>query len=151
MKTWPLSTCFLFSALLLAVGCGKNVPVSGTVVFNDDHSPLTSGVIIFDNGIQTGRAKIEQDGTFIVGFEKNENGIPEGTWRVAIVGAEELLPCPQNEDDDPTNDIYPKPSKPLIDARYNNAETSDLTVTVDKSTRAVELTVDRFTKKSKRK
>lgn len=141
--------CF-FSVLLLTllvVGCNNNVPLKGKVYFNDDHSPLTAGIVIFDNGTQSGRANIESDGSFIVGFEENQNGIPAGTWRLAIGGAVNRLPCPENEDNDTKNDIYPWPSEQLIDLKYESVDTSGLSITVDKNTKTFEIGVDRPSQK----
>jgi hypothetical protein len=137
----------LLSIILLALccfGCGGQPKLKGSVVFSDDQSPLPCGTVMFDDGKVTAHGNIKEDGTFTVGSLKENDGLPAGSYKVAIVGAYKLLPCPQNEDDDPKNDIYPPPQEQLIDKKYESYETSQLTVTVEKSNKSLNISVDRF-------
>lgn len=76
----------LLVLLLLAfvtTGCGK-YKVSGKVLFEDDDSPVTRGVITFigDNVIGSGR--IQSDGSYSVGIKTEKDGIPKGDYVVTI-------------------------------------------------------------------
>ncbi len=134
---------FVLLCILAAVGCGRNVPAEGRVIFSHDGSPLTAGMVLFDDGKMNARGVIDKDGTFVMSSLKKNDGLPPGTYRVSIVAAYELLPCPENEDDDPSNDIYPPPQIRLIDEKYENVETSGIVVDVEKSTKSYEITVDK--------
>ena len=101
---------------------------------------------MFDDGKITAHGNIKKDGTFTVGSLRENDGLPEGNYKVAIVGAYKLLPCPQNEDTDPKNDIYPPPQEQLINKKYESLELSGLTVTVEKSNKPLKISVDRFVK-----
>ncbi|MDR2171484.1 MAG: carboxypeptidase-like regulatory domain-containing protein [Planctomycetaceae bacterium] len=125
----------LFLILIVVVGCSKNLPISGTVTFSDDGSPLSAGAVIFDDGVKQARAAIKPDGSFVMGFEKENNGVPAGSYNVTISGAVKLLPNP--------DDVYPPPSENLIDEKYANPATSGLTINVDGSNNKFDIKVDR--------
>jgi hypothetical protein len=128
---------FIIALCIFAAGCGKNVPLSGKVTFSDDGSPVPSGLVILDDGQHAARAPIQADGKFVVGFEKESNGLPPGTYGVSVVAVKIL--------DNPDN-VYPPPQEELIDLKYNNKDTSGLSITVDKSTKKFDISVDRFKK-----
>jgi hypothetical protein len=127
--------CAMFVLLFLAVftGCGNNTSLKGKVTFADGR-PLTTGMVIFDNGAITSRAPINADGTYTVGTLKSNDGIPPGTYRVCISGAIELLDNPE--------EIYPPPSRELVHSKFTNPDTSELAVTVGKSAQKFDITVE---------
>jgi hypothetical protein len=116
-------------------GCGGYQPLSGKVTFADDDSPLTTGMIVFDDGVHVARAAIQSDGTYVAGFDKADDGIPHGNYNVSISGAMEMLPNPQ--------DVYPPPMRPLIDEKYTNKATSGLSITVDGKSNTFDIQVER--------
>jgi hypothetical protein len=135
---------FLLLLGIALTGCGSgNVLLKGTVTFSDDGSPLSCGIVMFDNGIVNARGAVNPDGTFTVGSLKANDGLPPGEYRVSIVSAQILLPCPENEDDDPENNVYPPPAEQLIDKRYESFETSGLTVKVDPASKTYNISVER--------
>ena len=73
-----------------------------------------------------------------MGFDKNTNGVPPGEYGVAITAAIELLPNPEN--------VYPPPSVQLIDLKYADKNTSELTVKIDGTQRIHDIKVDRAKK-----
>ncbi|MDR2704832.1 MAG: hypothetical protein LBC02_03545 [Planctomycetaceae bacterium] len=116
------------------MGCSNgNVKFGGKVTF-EDGSPLTTGMVIFDNGVITSRAPIQSDGTFVAGTSRENNGIPPGTYRVSISAAIELLDNPEGK--------FPAPSRPLIHQKFASPETSGLTVTIDKSPQPYNIIVE---------
>jgi hypothetical protein len=129
----------IFSMMLLLClagfnGCGNgNVKFGGKVTF-EDGSPLTAGVVIFDNGVTMSSAPIRPDGTFTAGTSRENDGIPPGIYRVSISGAVELLDNPEG--------IFPAPSRPLIHSKLTNPETSGLTVTIDKTPQPYKIIVE---------
>jgi hypothetical protein len=123
----------MFVLLTGFAGCSGNTPLGGKVTF-EDGTPLTAGIVIFDNGVNTSRAPIQADGTFKVGTVKNNDGIPPGIYRVSIANAIELLDNPQK--------IYPPPSRNLIHPKFANPDTSELTVTVGNSSQQLNITVE---------
>lgn len=129
----------LFLSSLLLAGCGSgNVPISGTVTFSDDDSPVSAGTVVFDNGTIQARGTIQPNGHYVMGFDKNTNGVPPGEYGVAITAAIELLPNPEN--------VYPPPSVQLIDLKYADKNTSELTVKIDGTQRIHDIKVDRAKK-----
>ena len=129
----------LFSLLVLA-GCGDKVPLKGKVVFSDDGSPLTAGRICLTTDTYFSRGEIKPDGTFVVGSEKATDGLPPGTYRVYIAGAEKLI----GEDE-----MGKEVTESIIDPKYASAETSGIVVDVTPSTKSIEIIVDRFDPKKK--
>ena len=112
-----LSVC-----LLLLAGCGKNVQVKGKVTF-EDGSPLTVGMLIFTTGTNQSKAVIENDGSYVVGTFKSNDGLPRGTYQVYITGAVHS----------PGIGLMGEPlgvPVELVDRKYTTPETSGLTCEV---------------------
>ena len=129
-----IALCFGLSCLLfLAIGCGKNCGLKGKVVFSDDQSPLTHGVVCFlsDQGIA--RGNIDENGNYVVSSISKNDGLPSGSYRIYLVDTDHFIPNPGG---------IPK-AVPLIEDKYSKAETSGLTVEV-KSSMTHNIEVDRF-------
>ena len=127
---------FIFWSVLFVLflsGCGKNMPLSGKITF-DDGTPLTSGTIVFQCDKTLSRGIIQEDGTYVVGTEKSRNGIPKGKeFSVSITGAYEPLPPDAGM-------VVPVP---LVDPKYNTPETSGLTFNSDGKTKTFDFVVER--------
>jgi len=122
--------------LVLIVGCsGNNVPLRGTVTFSDDGSPVPTGMVAFTKDGQTARGDIRPDGTFVVGFERETDGLPPGLYQVTVF-AENFIEEPPDSGNWRTEQ--------LIDTKYNNASTSGMTLDVTPTTRVFDFEVDRF-------
>ena len=116
------------------IGCSKNLQVKGKVTYSDDGSPLELGMILFENGPMVSRGDIKKDGTFTMGTEKQNDGLPPGTYTVYFSNTMSF------EGDPRTPRMIP-----LLDPKYNSATTSGITITIDKSTKSpLEFQVDRF-------
>jgi hypothetical protein len=119
------------------IGCSKNQGLSGKVTFSEDGSPLTVGMVCFENAEngKLGRGEINTNGTYVVGFESDKNGIPKGTYKVFISNAMK------------ENGVNKKTGMPLhehlIAPKYSNASTSGLTFTADGKTKTFNITVER--------
>ena len=75
----------LLSTLVIAtLGCSDKVPMRGKVTFSDDQSPLTTGQVLFQSDTVLARGDLKQDGTYVLGTEKLNDGIPKGTYTVTI-------------------------------------------------------------------
>ncbi|CAN5496784.1 hypothetical protein BH11PLA2_BH11PLA2_03140 [soil metagenome] len=115
----------LFALVMAVCGAGcdsgpKLVTVSGIVLI--DGQPLTHGVVqVAPDGHRAAFAPIGTDGRFTLttGPNSTGDGVVLGTHRVAVIAHETLGPGSQK---------WHAPKK------YNNIETSGLTITVDKST-----------------
>lgn len=82
---WVLATCL--SAAVLASGCERPsllVPVTGRVLL--DGRPLPSGVVQFQPAAgQAASGQIAEDGSFILSRNARGDGVPPGTYRVAVI------------------------------------------------------------------
>ena len=114
----PLVFCFL----AFVVGCGGQPGVRGKIVFSDDKAPLTRGVVNFVNEGRIARGQIESDGTYVIGSVKANDGLPPGTYQVYLTSTEKT-----ESSDGGFKREY------VIDRKYDNAETSGITVEVTKS------------------
>ena len=129
----------------LIIGCGDNVSLRGKVTFSDTHEPLTCGEIQFSTATFLARATIQPDGTYSVGSLKQEDGLPSGTYGVAIVNAvAEKWSITDRPEVGSRGLGQSKPEQLLIDPKYKNKATSGLTVTVDGSGKIFDFEVDRF-------
>ena len=130
------SLCCSTILLTLVVGCGSNVGLKGKVTFSDDGSPVPSGTVAFRKDGKIARGDIKEDGTYVVGFEKEADGLPPGKYEVFISGACKVVGRNEAEE----TDIL----EPLIAKKYDAPETSGLTVEVTASTKVFDIKVDRF-------
>jgi hypothetical protein len=65
-------------------GCGGKSHVSGKVSFSDG-SPLTQGIVIFENGGIQMSGKINGTGYYKMGENGDTNGIKPGEYKVRII------------------------------------------------------------------
>lgn len=122
--------------LLFVTGCGdaNRVNVRGTVTFSDDGSPLTRGIVCFDNDTIMARGTITPDGNYAIGVEKDGRGIPPGSYKVSIFFAQEEIPG---------GAMYAPRYKELIDGKYASRNTSGIELVVEPSTTRFDIKVDR--------
>ena len=84
MKKIKLTFSFALLAMVFVIaGCGK-YKVSGKVLFEDDGSPVTRGVISFIGNNVIGSGRIKSDGSFTLGIKSETDGIPKGDYKVTI-------------------------------------------------------------------
>ena len=84
----------------------------------------------------TSRGNIKPDGTFVVGTDKETDGLPPGTYQVYITGSDKAIPV---------GEYGSYNYEPQINKKYENADTSGLTAEVNASTKTLDFKVDRFT------
>lgn len=144
MKTNSTSIALFFCVCCL-IGCNKNMPLSGKVTFADDNTPVPCGMIYFDNGQQVGRGNIQPDGNYTIGFEKTANGIPAGEYKVYFSNVVEAV------ENKAANNITKISSfgdgasiRPLIDKKYDQAETTDIHFKFDGSTNKFDIKLARI-------
>jgi len=144
-----LSLLFVLVPLLFISGCGKKVPLRGTVVFSDDGSSITSGTIFFTDGKNAARGTIQPDGTFVMGSNELDDGLPPGDYTVYFYDVTESAPASVPVSASPFGgpaSTGPPPmggGKPLVHPKYTSAQTSDLKVTVNSSTKTMEFKLER--------
>jgi hypothetical protein len=110
----------LSAALFLFVGCNNGkVGLSGKVTYTDG-TPLTVGEIYFETDTHVARGTLQNNGTYVVGTLSKKDGLPKGTYRVYITGADKLV-TGKNEIQLPES---------LIDEKYRKSSTSGLTVDI---------------------
>jgi len=69
---------------------GNNYPLKGKIAY-EDGTPLTKGTLNFASETSLSRAKIQSDGSYVVGTLKETDGIPKGKYKIYITGAEEPI------------------------------------------------------------
>lgn len=124
----------LFSLICLSfLGCGDKVGLKGKVVFSDDGAPLTVGTVCFSTPTFQAKGDIDAQGNFTMGSIAEADGLPPGKYQVSIIGAE--------REQEGFGKEY------LVAEKWCSPKNSGLTVDVDKSTKFIEIKVDRFPKK----
>ena len=97
--------------VLLVNGCGNGgVKGGGTVSFSDG-TLLDRGTVVFSNAQHQYTGTIQSDGTFNLGGLKPGDGLPPGTYRVAVT------------------DVYDGET-PILDVKYESPESSGITFEV---------------------
>ncbi len=118
-------------------GCGNGfVGMSGRVTYSDNGEPLETGTVTFTADMFQARGDIKEDGKYVIGSLRDNDGLPPGTYTVFISNAERSSGAQDGSTTTPVK-------TPLIDAKYTKLETSELRVTVDKNTKKFDFTVDR--------
>ena len=134
----------IFTVLTLIVGCSGNVPLGGTVTFSDDGTPLTIGTVVLERDGRIARGILDENGRFVIGFEREGDGLPPGQYRVAVVGATRAIMVER----EPMPGVPPSSTlagyERFIDPRHESTETSGIVVDVDRTTRTLDIVVDRF-------
>jgi len=114
---------------LVALGCSRNFQMKGRVVFEDDGSPLTVGIVLLCSPTMQSRGSLDKDGYFVIGTLRDKDGLPPGTYTVAIAGAVEDLPDGN--------------FRALLEDKWYSPTTSGITLTIDKSIKDYEIKVTR--------
>ncbi|MBQ2788784.1 MAG: hypothetical protein IJE97_04050 [Thermoguttaceae bacterium] len=141
----------------LCVGCGSNVKFGGKVVFSDDKSPVTSGVVIFEKPGYMARGALDENGRYDLGGEKIGGGLEKGTYKVYISGAvvAKILETEFDDAGNPTGVVVPddlppgaqvigdRLVTPTIAPEFCDAKTTPLTVEVGGSEKGFDFEVDR--------
>ena len=122
-------------SLLILAGCGGKVGLTGRVVFSDDGSPLTMGMVFFETPTFLARGILQPDGTFTVGSLQADDGLPPGKYRVYITGAVKSL-----GQDATGTEIF----ESLIDEKFAHMSTSDLEIEITSSMKGFVIEVDRY-------
>ena len=118
---------FAFLLLLVfAVGCGGNAPVTGTVKFPDG-TPLDRGIVVFETDKMAARGDIRKDGTYTL-TTGEDKGIPPGTYKVSIAGANQPIVIPPSGQGGGAPIITPVTN--LVDTKFESPNTSGLTCEV---------------------
>lgn len=122
--------------MLVASGCGDAglVKVRGKVTFSDDGSPLTRGVVCFDNDKTMARGTIRSDGTYAIGQGDDGRGIAPGSYKVSIFFAHEMIPG---------GTLHEPLFRELIDKKYSSKDASGLEIVADPSKTQFDIEVDR--------
>ena len=128
---------FVLAGMAFLPGCSDKLPLSGTVTYSDDGTPVTAGAVFFETPTYSSQAAIKSDGTFIVGSTGLADGIPKGTYGVCIRGAENIVTVKG------PGGIQTERRTALIDPKYQSLETSGLTFTVDGKSKKFDIKVDR--------
>ncbi|MDR0390661.1 MAG: hypothetical protein LBH59_02050 [Planctomycetaceae bacterium] len=105
---------------LTAIGCSNTVQVNGKVTL-EDGTPVTRGTINFNNGEYEARGNIKQDGTYQIATDASGHGLKSGDYKVFFAATENM-------------DYDLNKRLPVIDEKYNSAETTDLTITIKENT-----------------
>lgn len=142
---WMLAG-LLTAALLASAGCGgrKTYPAGGKVVYKGTSQPLKGGLVIFElvvgDAKVSARGTIDDEGTFLLGTFREDDGALEGEHRVAVIPR---LPSTMEEAE--------KAMAETIDQRYRNLDTSGLrfTVTRDATKNQFTIEVDKPAKKKR--
>ena len=117
--TKKICVCLLLLIGFSLAGCSDHCRLTGKVTFSDG-KPVTFGMVLFTTGTFQAKGEIRSDGSYTVGSEKTNNGIPKGTYQVFVTGVTKQVPGMGGMSS----------YVPLCDVKYENAATSGLTCTV---------------------
>lgn len=124
--------CALFS------GCGGNASVSGKVTFSDGET-LKGGRVMFYTADSVASGAIQADGTYKMGSKSISDGVPRGTYQVAVHAHDPATEVPGLS---PEESEKLPPKKPLIDGKYGSPTTSGITCDV-KGSMKFDISVER--------
>ena len=129
----------VLTALLITAGCNDMVGLRGTITYSDTGDPVTQGEVHFSTDTFFSRASIDKNGNYSACTYKEGDGLPPGTYRVAIVSCAEGGDVTVGKNGLTSGDTM----KWFVDKKFASPATSGLTATVDKSTRKIDFKVER--------
>lgn len=135
--------CSLLVFVACCVGCSSNVPVSGTVTFSDDGSPVPAGTVCFVNDAVYARGTLDENGRYTLGFKKPGDGIPPGAYGVCVTGAKKPLGMRDEFSSVPGSKGGTMMYEELVAPKFHSRTTSGITCTVDASTKTFDFKVER--------
>ena len=109
-------TIIILLLSLLLCGCSDRVRVSGKVLY-DDGEPVTRGGVTFTNDIIQATGRIQPDGTYVLGGQRERDGIVPGTYRITVMARS-------------GGGMSGIPETLWVDEKYENPGTSGLSVEV---------------------
>ena len=110
--------------------------LQGKVTFKEDGSPLNRGMVCFETETYRARGPLKPDGTYQVTSVKANDGIPPGSYKVYIFGAE-------GASEDTSGRMNAARSVSLVAAKYTNKDTSGISVEVDAKTKQFDFQVEK--------
>ena len=149
MKKYYLPVALVGMILgMSALGCGQNHSLKGKVTYKDG-TPITVGMVNFESATSLSRGTIQPDGSYTVGTLKDTDGIPQGTYKVYITGAEvpkEAGSSQRNQKVVLDSMGQPIPtmtgSRQLVDRKYMTASTSPITCEVPAEKNSFDIIVE---------
>ena len=128
-----MATRFAMVALLLALtGCGNGLyPVRGTVTY-DDGSPVSQGMVVFENadGTTMARGQIQSDGSYQLSTQSPNDGLKPGRYKVLVNPLD-------------MSDVPDEQKKLPFDVKFTRFQTSGIEVDVKAETNQVPIRVTR--------
>jgi hypothetical protein len=116
--------------ILFLTGCSDKVSVSGKVLFQSGE-PVTKGLVLFENEKLSGISDIKPDGSYSIGLIKPGEGIPPGTYNIAIQATGSMGDVKAGLEEKPqSGKTAAVPETSQVDTRYTLSRTSGLSVTV---------------------
>lgn len=126
---------FLFCTCCFVItGCSGNIPMSGRVTYSDNGEPVPRGTVVFANATQQARGDLDENGRYVLGFVKENDGLPKGTYQVYIAGTTYY----EGTEEDPYQKQFV-----LVAPKFTDPATSGLTIVVDGSTKKFDIVVER--------
>lgn len=127
--------CAVVFALSVLAGCGNSgelptYAVKGKVEI-EGGGPLKAGQVMFVSDKVTAKGLVKEDGTFTLGTYGDADGAPAGSYKVYIIGTS--VPKAGG------SGTYDR--EELIDKKYSDQTTSELTFTVEQKSNECSLTV----------
>jgi hypothetical protein len=95
-----------------------------------DGTPIDFGNVVFDNGKQSYVGTIKKDGTYITGGVKEVEGIPDGVYKIWLVGTETRTNEVYNEEKDGGKNLISYDEVQRVADKYRFYEKTDLTFEV---------------------
>jgi len=112
MRIFSCVTCLLLLIVLSGCGPSNQVPGGGTVKYNSGEA-VTCGTVVFKTAQYQYQGEIAADGTFQLGGIKPGDGLPPGTYKVAVVGLDAS-------------------DQPIVAAKFSDADKSGVSFEVKK-------------------
>jgi hypothetical protein len=121
--------------LLLAAGCSGGIKISGTVMYEEDGSPVKHGSVVFGTEKNTYQGLIK-DGKYVSGRERPNQGIPAGQYKVWLLNVDDVDWKPNADNTDSVR-VYTQ----NIDPQYISSSTTPLTLEVKSGTKTFDIKV----------
>ena len=125
----------LLCLVAVLTGCSENKQVKGKVMLTDG-TPVARGHVVFEKDGFSANGEIKEDGSYVMGSLKANDGLPPGEYTVYITGATQMgegMSFQSMGGGGQTQTMTIPTLTPVIALIYTSAETSPLRCNVTKS------------------
>ncbi|MDR1382557.1 MAG: hypothetical protein LBJ67_01725 [Planctomycetaceae bacterium] len=107
-----------------SIGCSRNIKITGHVTFNDGES-VNFGRVVFETPENSFTGKLNEQGYYTVGVDKDGTGIPPGNYTVWLAGTADVKFTATKGNKGGDNETFDSEETPRVHEKYTTPHSSN--------------------------